>query len=198
MPLAGAIPSGAVRVRHAVGDLRTRAALAEERMRKLLALPVLSSDALSSVAYGPEAMLVGLALAGSAQLKVLLPIAGAIIVLMIAVCLGYRQVIRAYPQGGGSYRPGGWWRSSGDLDVHPLQFVLASSDCPVAGSSLSQNGLGAWRGSVQDGLVTACHLGFVEGGVGGEQRVVMRLCARVEERGTDADTGMNPAGTDGV
>ena len=73
-------------------------------MRKLVALPVLSSDALSSVTYGPEAMLAVLVLAGSAELKVSLPIAAAIIVLMIAVGLGYRQVIRAYPHGGGSYK----------------------------------------------------------------------------------------------
>jgi amino acid transporter len=109
MPLAGAIPSGSGRFgfvarRVIFGHALRSAALAEERMRKLLALPILSSDALSSVAYGPEAMLVVLALAGSAELKVSLPIAGAIIVLMIAVGLGYRQVIRAYPQGGGSYR----------------------------------------------------------------------------------------------
>jgi amino acid transporter len=109
MPLAGAIPSGSGRFgfvarRVIFGPALRSAALAEERMRKLVALPVLSSDALSSVAYGPEAMLVVLALAGSAQLKLSLPIAGAIIVLMIAVGLGYRQVIRAYPQGGGSYR----------------------------------------------------------------------------------------------
>jgi len=69
-----------------------------------VALPVLSSDALSSVAYGPEAMLAVLVLAGSAELKVSLPLAAAIIVLMMAVGLGYRQVIRAYPQGGGSYK----------------------------------------------------------------------------------------------
>ena len=45
-------------------------------MRKLVAMPVMSSDALSSVAYGPEAMLAVLVLAGSAQLKLSLPIAG--------------------------------------------------------------------------------------------------------------------------
>ena len=106
---AGAISSGAGRAgfvarRVLVGPVLRSAAVGEERMRKLVALPVLSSDALSSVAYGPEAMLAVLVLAGSAELKVSLPIAGAIIVLMIAVGLGYRQVIRAYPQGGGSYR----------------------------------------------------------------------------------------------
>jgi hypothetical protein len=51
---------------------------------------------------------------------------------------------------------------------------------------------------VQDGAVAAGGLGLVEGGVGGEQRFVMRLRARVEERSTDADGGINPAGTDGV
>jgi amino acid transporter len=109
MPLAGAIPSGLggfgfVARRVLLGPALRSAAVAEERMRKLVALPVLSSDALSSVAYGPEAMLAVLVLAGSAELKVSLPIAAAIIVLMMAVGLGYRQVIRAYPQGGGSYK----------------------------------------------------------------------------------------------
>ena len=58
--------------------------------------------------------------------------------------------------------------------------------------------LGALRGLVQDRLVAACDLGLVEGSVGGEQRFVVRLRARVEERGTDADGGINPAGTDRV
>ena len=57
----------------------------------------------SSVAYGPEAMLAVLALAGSGALGLSLPIALAIVVLMIAVGVSYRQIIRAYPQGGGSY-----------------------------------------------------------------------------------------------
>ena len=72
-------------------------------MRKLVALPVLSADALSSVAYGPEAMLTVLVLAGSAGLGWSLPISGAIVFLMLAVGTSYRQTIRAYPQGGGSY-----------------------------------------------------------------------------------------------
>nr|MDQ2897259.1 amino acid permease [Actinomycetota bacterium] len=100
MPLAGASPSGAGRLgfvvrRALVGPALRSAAVAEERMRKLVALPVLASDALSSVAYGPEAMLAVLVLAGSGELKLSLPIAAAIIVLMMAVGLGYRQVIRA-------------------------------------------------------------------------------------------------------
>jgi amino acid transporter len=86
-----------------VGPPLRSAAVAGERMRKLVALPVMSSDALSSVAYGPQAMLVVLVLAGSAGLSHQIPIAMAIGVLMIAVGLSYRQTIRAYPHGGGSY-----------------------------------------------------------------------------------------------
>jgi hypothetical protein len=78
-------------------------AVAHERMRKPAALAILSSDALSSVAYGPEAMLAVLALAGSGALGLSLEISVAIIVLMIAVGLSYRQLIKAYPHGGGSY-----------------------------------------------------------------------------------------------
>ncbi len=78
-------------------------AIARERMRKLVALPVLSADALSSVAYGPEAMLAILVLAGSAGLSYSLPIAATIAFLMLAVGVSYRQTIRAYPHGGGSY-----------------------------------------------------------------------------------------------
>src|SRR5271165_1353485 len=73
-------------------------AIAAERMRKLVALPVLSADALSSVAYGPQAILAGLP-----GLSYSLPVGAAIVVLMLAVGVSYRQTIRAYPQGGGSY-----------------------------------------------------------------------------------------------
>jgi amino acid transporter len=78
-------------------------ALAAERMRKLVALPVLSADALSSVAYGPQAMLAVLVLAGLPGLSYSLPVGGAIVLLMLAVGVSFRQTIRAYPEGGGSY-----------------------------------------------------------------------------------------------
>jgi len=51
---------------------------------------------------------------------------------------------------------------------------------------------GPLRGLVQDSPVAACGLGFVQGGVGGEQRVVMSRRAWVEEHATDADGGMKP------
>ena len=72
-------------------------------MRKLVALPVLSADALSSVAYGPQAMLAVLVLAGLPGLSYSLPVGGAVVLLMLAVGVSFRQTIRAYPEGGGSY-----------------------------------------------------------------------------------------------
>ncbi|MFZ1925221.1 MAG: APC family permease, partial [Solirubrobacteraceae bacterium] len=105
---AGETDSRSGRVAHAlrrvlIGPALRSTAIAEERMGRLLALAVLSPDALSSVAYGPEAMMAVLVLAGSAELKLSLPIGAALAILMLSVGLGYRQVIRAYPHGGGSY-----------------------------------------------------------------------------------------------
>ncbi|MGN9774483.1 APC family permease [Micromonospora sp. H33] len=85
------------------GPPLSSAAVLYERMRKLVALPVLSSDLLSSVAYGPEAMLAVLLLAGSGALGLSLPLAAGLVLLMIAVGVSYRQTVRAYPHGAGSY-----------------------------------------------------------------------------------------------
>jgi amino acid transporter len=67
------------------------------------ALPILSSDALSSVAYATEAALGVLILAGSGALRLSLPITLTIMALIGIVVLSYRQTIQAYPQGGGAY-----------------------------------------------------------------------------------------------
>lgn len=74
-----------------------------QRLSNPVALAVFSSDALSSVAYAPQEILLMLALAGSAALPLTLPIAIAIGVLLVIVVLSYRQTIREYPGGGGSY-----------------------------------------------------------------------------------------------
>ncbi|MGD0765765.1 MAG: APC family permease [Dehalococcoidia bacterium] len=74
-----------------------------ERLTKVKALGVFSADGLSSAAYGPEEIMIALALAGSAVLYLALPIAGAIIALLWIIRLSYLQTIRAYPNGGGSY-----------------------------------------------------------------------------------------------
>jgi amino acid transporter len=103
VPRAGAGRTLAGLRRVIIGPPLRSAAIVQERMRKLVALPVLSSDLLSSVAYGPEAMLTVLALAGTAALGLSLPIGAGLVILMAAVGISYRQTIPAYPHGAGSY-----------------------------------------------------------------------------------------------
>src|SRR6266436_10239825 len=74
-----------------------------ERLTKFKALAILSSDAISSVAYATEAILISLVAAGSGNLGVTLPIGFAIVGLLAIVAISYRQTIPAYPNGGGSY-----------------------------------------------------------------------------------------------
>ncbi len=74
-----------------------------ERLTKFKALAVLSSDAISSVAYATEAILATVIVAGSGALHLTLPISIAIVTLLAIVALSYRQTIPAYPSGGGSY-----------------------------------------------------------------------------------------------
>jgi len=78
-------------------------AIESERLSVFKALPILSSDALSSVAYGPEAALAVLAAAGTAALFWNVPISIAVALLMLIVTISYQQVIRGHPGGGGSY-----------------------------------------------------------------------------------------------
>jgi len=78
-------------------------AIESERLSVFKALPILSSDALSSVAYGPEAALAVLAAAGAGALFWNVPISIAVALLMLIVTISYQQVIRGYQGGGGSY-----------------------------------------------------------------------------------------------
>ena len=76
------------RVRRAlIGPPIRSSAVVQERLRNVVALPVLSADALSSVAYGPEAILAVLVLGGAAGLEWSLPIAAAITCMILAVGL---------------------------------------------------------------------------------------------------------------
>ncbi len=76
---------------------------ASEEITPVEGLSALSLDALTSVAYGPEAILVVLAAAGATALHLILPITIAIIGLLTILVISYRQVIDAYPHGGGAY-----------------------------------------------------------------------------------------------
>jgi amino acid transporter len=75
----------------------------EKTVPSFQALPILSSDALSSVAYATDAALGVLILAGSGALAFSLPITITIVALIAIVVFSYRQTIAAYPQGGGAY-----------------------------------------------------------------------------------------------
>ncbi|AFV03282.1 MULTISPECIES: APC family permease [unclassified Dehalobacter] len=77
--------------------------LGEQKLNKKKALAILSSDALSSVAYGPEQILIVLFTVGTAAFWYSVPIAIGVLVLLIALILSYRQIIFAYPHGGGAY-----------------------------------------------------------------------------------------------
>ncbi|MDA5109090.1 APC family permease [Brevibacillus thermoruber] len=77
--------------------------LAEEKLTKLKALAVLSSDALSSVAYGTEQILLVLMAVGFSALWYSIPISLAVLGLLLVLILSYRQTIYAYPSGGGAY-----------------------------------------------------------------------------------------------
>jgi len=74
-----------------------------ERIGRLPGLAVFSSDALSSVAYAVEEILIVLAPVGAVALAFSVPVAAAIVVVLFLVVMSYRQVIPAYPHGGGSY-----------------------------------------------------------------------------------------------
>lgn len=89
--------------RFLIGSPLTTAQSEQERLTKFKALAVLSSDAISSVAYATESILITVVAAGSGRLWLVLPISGAIVALLAIVAISYRQTIPAYPNGGGSY-----------------------------------------------------------------------------------------------
>ncbi|HVQ84281.1 MAG TPA: APC family permease [Mycobacterium sp.] len=81
--------------RHQRGD--------SHRLTAIGGLAAMSLDALSSVAYGPEAIVLGLITAGAAAVSWTLPISVAITVLLLVLVVSYRQVIAVHPDGGGAY-----------------------------------------------------------------------------------------------
>lgn len=89
--------------RFVIGSPLETARQAHERLTKKVALAVFSSDALSSVAYATEEILQILVPVGLAALSLAMPVAAAIAILLVIVSFSYRQTIKAYPKGGGSY-----------------------------------------------------------------------------------------------
>jgi amino acid transporter len=93
----------------------------KHRLTALEGLAALSLDALSSVAYGPQAIIIVLATAGVAALHYTLPVTLAIVVLLTALVISYRQVIEAFPTGGGAYAV-----AKAHLGVKPSLIAAAS------------------------------------------------------------------------
>ena len=82
--------------------IRSKAA-ARQLLPKRLALPIYASDALSSVAYAPDEILLTLALAGSLALIKSVWVGVVVACVLAVVVLSYRQTVHAYPSGGGDY-----------------------------------------------------------------------------------------------
>lgn len=89
--------------RFLIGRPLKSTALGEQKLNKLKALAILSSDALSSVAYGPEQILLVLVTVSTIAYWYSIPIALGVLVLLTALILSYRQIIYSYPHGGGAY-----------------------------------------------------------------------------------------------
>ena len=86
-----------------VGDPLKSTQAAHERLSKTLALAIFSSNAISSVAYATEEILLVLILAGTAAVAWSIPISLAILFLVVVLTISYRQIIYEYPEGGGAY-----------------------------------------------------------------------------------------------
>jgi amino acid transporter len=91
--------------RTVLGRALSTASLAHERLGKVSALAIFSSDALSSVAYATEEMLKTLFLAGvgAVAFSLIVPLSGAIVAVLAILVFSYRQTIKAYPSAGGAY-----------------------------------------------------------------------------------------------
>ena len=86
-----------------VGDPLKSTQAPHERLSKTLALAIFSSNAISSVAYATEEILLVLVLAGTAAIAWSIPISFAILFLVVVLTISYRQIIYEYPEGGGAY-----------------------------------------------------------------------------------------------
>jgi len=88
---------------YVIGKPLPSAEASHQKIGKFIGLAVFSSDALSSVAYAPQELMLILAAAGTIALHISIPIAFAICALLAILILSYEQTIHAYPDGGGAY-----------------------------------------------------------------------------------------------
>src|SRR5215211_2763099 len=136
--------------------------LGEQLLQKRIALPVFASDPLSSVAYATQEILLVLTLGGVAYLYLAPWIGLAVVALLAVVVVSYRQVVRAYPSGGGSYEVASrnLGRSAGlvvagALLVDYVMTVAVSVAAGVDNIISALPGLHPWRVGIAVGMVTA-------------------------------------------
>ncbi|WP_298457016.1 APC family permease [uncultured Cellulomonas sp.] len=117
---------------------------------KRIALPVFASDALSSVAYAPDEILLTLALAGLAATVVSPWVGVAVVLVMLTVIASYRQNVHAYPSGGGDYEVAtvNLGRTAGVSVASALlvDYVLTVAVSVSAGAQYAASALPALRG----------------------------------------------------
>ena len=103
-PVTSAPDDDARRVKRLIlGEKLPSHKLDDQLLPKHLALPIFASDPLSSVAYAPQELLLILLLGGTAFLAFAPWVAAVVVLLLAVVVLSYRQLIKAYPSGGGDY-----------------------------------------------------------------------------------------------
>jgi len=140
----------------------------EERLSKKLALPIFSSDAISSSAYATDEILKVLVLAGLIALSWSMLVAAAIALMLTIVAFSYRQVCRAYPSGGGAYvvarenlGPRFGLIAAAALMVDYVMTVAVSSASALANLATAWPAIGPYRvalGAAVIILVTAANL----------------------------------------
>ena len=87
-----------------LGGALNRHTLGHQRLSKRYALGILSSDCISSSAYGSEQILIALLPAfGLAAFTILMPMTGIVLLILIIITLSYRHVIQVYTKTGGAY-----------------------------------------------------------------------------------------------
>jgi amino acid transporter len=124
------------------GHVRARAGKHAERGHELGVLgglAALSLDALSSVAYGPEAIVLVLVMAGSGALSDVVPLTLVITAMLVLLVVSYSQVIEAHPEGGGAYSVAkanlGRWPSMLAAAAVVVDYVLTVAVSLAAGAA---------------------------------------------------------------
>jgi amino acid transporter len=143
-----------------IGPPLETAAVPHQAIGKIPAMAVFASDALSSVAYATEEILVVLAMAGGAYFGLSIPIAIAIVGLLFILTVSYRQTIFAYPNGGGAYIVAGENLSTLAAQVAGAALmtdytltVAVSISSGVAQVTSAFPGLGVYRVEIAIGLI---------------------------------------------